>query len=138
MNINQTYLSFIRYLISGIAALCVHLIVLILLVEGFAVGKPLASTVGLLCSLPVNYSLQYFYVFRSKGPIITNFSKYLALTAATASLNAVLMWLMTTRTPVPYPAAQIFVTAVIFVVNFFGNRAFTFGGGRRGYEQVRE
>jgi putative flippase GtrA len=127
---SETFLSFLRYFVSGIAALCVHLSVLIFLVEGFAVAKPLASTVGFLFSLPVNYLLQHFYVFRAQSRILTNFSKYLVLTAATAALNAVLMWLMTTRTPIPYPIAQIMVTAAIFVVNFFGNRAFTFGGER--------
>lgn len=137
-NIKETYFSFIRYFVSGILALCLHLIVLIFLVEGFSIAKLLASTVGLLCSLPVNYLLQHFYVFRSKGRIITNFSKYIALTAATASLNAILMWLMTARTPVPYPAAQVMVTALIFVANFFGNWAFTFGGGERKLEEIKE
>jgi putative flippase GtrA len=124
----ETLLSFLRYFVSGVAALSVHLSVLILLVEGFAAAKPLASTVGLLVCLPVNYLLQHFYVFRAKGRILTNFSKYLALTAVTAALNAVLMWLMTTRTSIPYPVAQIMITAIIFVINFLGNRAFTFGG----------
>lgn len=137
-NIRETYFSFMRYLVSGIVALCVHLSVLIFLVEGYSVEKPLASTVGLLLSLPVNYLLQHFYVFRAQGRIIINFSKYLALASATASLNAMLMWLMTTRTPIPYPVAQIMVTALIFVANFFGNRAFTFGGGTRGFEEIKE
>jgi putative flippase GtrA len=91
---------------------------------------------GYWFSLPVNYLLQHFYVFRAKGHIATNFSKYLALTFATATLNAILMWLMTTRTPIPYPAAQIMITALIFVANFFGNRGFTFGSVRRRLEEV--
>lgn len=136
--LSETFLSFLRYFICGIAALCAHLSVLILLVEGFAVAKPLASTAGLLFSLPVNYLLQHFYVFRAKGRIITNFSKYLALTFATASLNAILMWLMTTRTPIPYPVAQTMITALIFIANFFGNRAFTFGGKGRNFEEITE
>lgn len=88
--------------------------------------------------MPVNYLLQHFYVFRAKGRIITNFSKYLTLTAVTAALNAILMWLMTTRTPIPYPVAQVMVTGMIFVVNFFGNRSFTFGGGGRRLEEIEE
>jgi len=136
--INESYLSFLRYIVAGVIALGVHLSVLIFLVELFGVAKPLASTAGLLASLPVNYLFQHFYVFRAKGRIITNFSKYLMLTAATAILNAVLMWLMTTRTSIPYPAAQIMITATIFVINFFGNRAFTFGGGERGLEEIKK
>ncbi|HUI19806.1 MAG TPA: GtrA family protein [Methylocella sp.] len=138
VTLDETFLSFLRYFVSGMAALGVHLSVLVFLVEGFATEKTLASTAGLVVSLPVNYLLQHFYVFRAKRWIVTGFSKYLVLTFVTASLNALLMWLMTARTPIPYPVAQIMVTGVIFVANFFGNRAFTFGGGGCALKQAEQ
>ena len=118
--------EFLRYILAGVIALAAHICVMVVCVEGFGLSKPLASTLGLVASLPVNYGLQHFYVFRARGRLFGRFQIYLGLTLATACLNALLMTLATTRTAIPYPIAQIFVTGAIFLLNFAGNRALTF------------
>ncbi|WPL17691.1 GtrA-like protein [Thiorhodovibrio winogradskyi] len=118
--------QFLRYVLSGSTALGVHLAVLAVLVEFFALNETLASGVGFLFAILVNYSIQHQWVFQASGQHGRHFPRYLLITFMTFALNLLLFWLAVNVLNFWYPIAQILTTGIIFMLNFFLNRQFTF------------
>ncbi|WP_419908179.1 GtrA family protein [Hoeflea sp.] len=118
--------QFVRYGIAGGCALATHLVVLWGLHELFGVEEVLASAVGFLAAIPVNYALQHRYVFSSQRRHVTAAPRYLATTLAGLGLNTILFALATLVLAIPYLLAQVIVTVLVFLFNFLVNRHFTF------------
>ena len=123
---NDTAAQFLRYGIAGGSALGVHLLVLWGLHHGLGVDKVLASALGFLFAIPVNYWLQHRFVFRSKSDHRIAATRYVATTMAGLALNTVLFAAATLVLAIPYLLAQVAVTVLVFIANFLVNRAFTF------------
>jgi putative flippase GtrA len=122
--------EFMRYGLSGATAVATLMAVLAALVE--LAGSPAtpASVVAFGCATLVNYSLQHSFVFgRSRGHAFY-LPRYLAVTAATMTLNALLFWTLSSRLGVQYLASQAITLAVIVPINFVINRSFTFAAAR--------
>lgn len=119
-------LQFGRYGFAGGTSVLTHLAVLTALVELASFDKTLASTIGFLCAIPVNYLLQHRFVFFRSGRHGRFFVRYVTVTLAGLCLNAALFLLGIKVFGFHYVATQIAVIGVIFVLNFFVNRSFTF------------
>ncbi len=115
-----------RYLLAGGAALLVHLLVLSVLVEIFEIDKIVASAVGFICATPVNYILQKIYVFKSTAKLISSFSIYCIITILTLILNTILFWLLLSMLSLHYTIIQVVTVFIIFNLNYYLNRNFTF------------
>ncbi len=118
--------TFVRYIVGGGLAFLVHLAVLSFMVEAFNQDETLSSAVGFLCAVPVNFLIQYRFVFRSQAQMSHAFAKYCIITVATLGLNTLMFWLLVTVPQVHYLVAQLLTTATVLVVNFFANRSITF------------
>jgi putative flippase GtrA len=118
--------EFLRYIVAGGSALAVQLAILSLLVEGGHVDQTVATTIGFAAAIVVNYSLQRRYVFRTDAAHRKALVRYLLVTLAAMALNAVLFKLLTAELGVFYALAQVITTGLLFVLNFFVNRFFTF------------
>jgi len=120
-----TLLQFVLYGLSGSVAAATHLLVLVVLTE---LGAPstLASALGFLCALPVNYSLQHRVVFNKRSGHILFFTRYVTVTLLTLTLNTCLFWVLTTALGVFYVASQVITLGIIVPLNFTVNRLFTF------------
>ncbi len=119
-------MQFGRYGLAGGASALTHLIVLSVLVEFVGVDKTLASTLGFLCAIPVNYLLQHRFVFARQGRHGWFFAKYLTVTLVGLGLNSGLFLLGAGVFGFHYLPTQVVVIGMIFVANFFINREFTF------------
>ena len=115
-----------RYLVAGGTAFVVLMVVLIFLVEVFAMNEVLATAIGLICATPVNYSLQKRFVFRSQAPVGKSFVIYCTVTIATMMLNVELFYLILKYSGLHYTVSQFLTTAIIVVLNYFVNRHLTF------------
>ena len=122
----QYLISFGRYFISGGLAVLVHFCTLILLIEVFAVYPVVASTVGFCLAVIFNYTAQYYWTFKVKGPHQKFLLRYLSVTAFTLMINAGLFWLTFNQLHLPYLVSQVFATGVVFLINFFINHHYTF------------
>jgi len=116
----------IRYLVAGGLALLVHLAVLTGLVEWLLVDELLATSVGFLCAVPVNFHLQRTFVFKSNGSYATEFRRYVLVTISTFLLNGVVFAILHSGVGIQYIPAQLCATVVILVANFIINYFFTF------------
>jgi len=119
-------LQLLRYVLAGGTALATHLAVMWIAVEVFAVAKVLASAIGFLSAIPVNYLLQYRFVFASEASKLASFILYTGVTLLTMGLNVAVFSLLLALLPSHYLLIQVFTTAVVFLVNFFVNRSLTF------------
>jgi putative flippase GtrA len=119
-------LQLLRYVLAGGTALATHLAVMWIAVEVFAVAKVLASAIGFLSAISVNYLLQYRFVFGSEASKMASFILYTAVTLLTMALNVVVFSLLLALSPAHYLLIQSFTTAVVFLVNFSVNRSVTF------------
>ena len=116
----------IRYLLAGGLAFLVHLAVLAGLVEWFFVDELLATSVGFLCAVPVNFHLQRTFVFKSNGHYATEFRKYVLVTISTFLLNGLVFAILHSGVGIQYVPAQLCATVVVLAVNFTVNHFFTF------------
>ena len=118
--------QFIRYLISGVSALALHMAILAFLVELFAIDETVASGTGFFFAVLLNYTIQHRWVFAADGNHLNHFQKYLLVTLLTFSVNIVFFWVAVNIVGVWYPLAQLLTTGFIFLLNFIVNRNFTF------------
>jgi putative flippase GtrA len=119
-------ITFGRYVVGGLAATIAHILVLMLLVERFAVNQSIATSIGFCVAVFVNYNFQYYWTFAAKGPHARIFSRYVAVTFAMLGVNLALFWALTHPFHVPYLYAQLVATGVIMFCNFAINKLYTF------------
>lgn len=117
-----------RYLVSGSAAALVHFGFLIFLVEMFLFNPTLASALGFIAAVFVNYSLQYHWTFEIQGNGLHKvyFTRYLLVTLMTLILNTSIFWSLNEVAGLQYIFSQILATGIVLVVNFMINQNYTF------------
>jgi len=120
------FFQFVRYTLAGGAAVVTHLAVLSLLVELTPINKMLASAIGFVCAIPVNYLLQHRFVFHSSGTHGIRFVRYIVVTLSTMILNVLSFWILAEILIVYYVTAQLLTMGLVFTMNFVLNRTYTF------------
>ncbi len=120
-------ISMARYGVAGGAGVVAHVCVLHVLVQYAGVDPVPASAAGFACALPVNFLIQQHYVFRISDYPLRRAMRYLTVTAFAGVLNVILYWIVTDIAGIQYLIGQLFVIGVIAVVNFAGNKIYTFG-----------
>jgi putative flippase GtrA len=123
------HLQFARYFVSGGAAFLIHLATLSALVELFAVPAVVATGIGFIVALCANYTVQHTWVFKANGGHKTRFTRFVLVTVVTFALNIALFRLLNEVLGVWYLLSQIVASGVLFIVNFFVNRHYTFEMG---------
>jgi putative flippase GtrA len=117
---------FFRYTVSGLMAAIAHFTVLWILVEWFGVYPTYASAIGFCVAMFVNYSLQYYWTFRAKGPHGLLFSRYVIVTLSMLGVNTLIFWTLNEVAGIYYLAAQLVATGGVMILNFTINRHYTF------------
>lgn len=117
---------FLRYAISGAIATAAHFAVLITLVELYAVDATLASSIGFCTAIAVNYTLQYYWTFATRGGHRTAFARYLGVTVVMLVVNSALFWFLHVAIGLDYRVAQAAATSVVVAANYYINRRYTF------------
>jgi putative flippase GtrA len=116
----------IRYGITGFCAVVTHMGTLIILVRIFELDKVYATTIGFLCAMLVNFTMQNKYVFPNNKGNMTSVIRYTCVTLAILCLNLYLFGYMLDNTNINYLLCQLLLTCFIFVLNFLINKFFTF------------
>lgn len=118
----------VRYLISGFTAAGTNLVALYLFVEFAGLHYLSASALALGIAIVVSFTLHKFFTFRERTlqRIPHQLARYLVLLGCTLAINTVLMWALVEGIGIPYLLAQVAVSGVIAVSNFFVYRLFVF------------
>jgi putative flippase GtrA len=117
---------FIKYFASGMTAVGVHFLVMIVLVELFSTPPPIGSFSGFCAGSIVNYYLQYSWTFRSNQSHRLAFIRYTTITLVMLLLNLLVFQLAWKQIGVDYRIAQILATGIVFMANFVINSHYTF------------
>lgn len=123
---NGVSVEFAKYFVSGCLALAVHLLILAALVELLDANPSVATSIGFIVALCVNYLVQHTWVFRVAGTHKVLFPRYVAITLITFVANIGLFRLLSDTFGMWYLGAQTAATGIIFVANFVINRHYTF------------
>ena len=118
--------QFLAFASAGAIGTAAHYSLLLLLVTGWQVDAVMASALGFLLGLLVNYLLSHHWVFRSARSHVETAIKFLVIAVVGLGLNTGLMYLAITEAGMHYLLAQVIATAVVLLWNFAGNRFWTF------------
>lgn len=118
--------QFTSYFSGGVLAVALHLSILLLLVEYFAVTPVLATSIGFVLGASLNYYYQYYITFKSARSHKQALPLFMLLAVIMLQLNSAIFWSILTYTNMHYLAAQIISTGAVFIANFNINKRFTF------------
>lgn len=116
----------VLYCIGGGLAVIAHYAVLILLVEFGDVRPLIATTLGFLTAVPINFAFQRALVFGELNAPGRRFARYCTVTAATFLLNGLIFAVLTDALSGRYLMAQILTTGIVLAVNYLANSFWTF------------
>ena len=117
---------FIRFTGVGVIATAAHYAVLVALVQGVGAGAVAASAAGCLVGAAVSYVLNYRFTFVSDRRHRVAAPIFFLLAGLGLILNTVLMAGLTAGLGLHYLPAQVLVTGVLLVWNFFAHQRWTF------------
>ena len=119
-------LEITKYVSAGFISLFAHLLILYLLVENFLMDEVLSSSIGFFGAIFLNYSLQYYWTFRSSSYHRTAFFKYFLFSLFGLFLNSIIFFLILNLSNLNYVVAQFFTTIIIFTLNYGVNKKYVF------------
>jgi putative flippase GtrA len=112
--------TFSSYTFVGLIATATHYLILFMLVDILQVIHPVMATViGSICGAFVGFILNNQMVFKQPRVSVTAVGKYILLALSNCIFNAILLSLFIENLALPYLKAQLSVTFIIFVSNFF-------------------
>lgn len=118
--------QFLAFASAGAVGTVAHYLLLMVLVMVWKYDAVIASTLGFLLGLSVNYLLSHHWVFRSRKRYAQTAFKFFLIASVGLGLNTGLMYLAVTKIGIHYLLAQLIATAVVLLWNFAGNRFWTF------------
>jgi putative flippase GtrA len=118
--------QFISYAGIGAIGTAAHYAVLLCLVELLAIDPVVGSTLGFVVGAIVNYLLNYTYTFRSSARHLPTFVRFFSVALVGGIINLAIMELLVYTASLHYFLSQIVATAIVVVVTFLLNRAWTF------------
>lgn len=121
--------QFIVFASAGAVGTAAHYLVLLALVSLGKASPVMASALGFLIGLLINYLLSHHWVFRSPRPHAETVVKFVSIAMVGLGINTGLMHLAVTKVGMHYLLAQIVATSVVLLWNFMGNRFWTFSNG---------
>ena len=77
-------------------------------------------------ALAVAFSLHRRFVFRVRGHILRDYTRFVLVNLGAFGSNAVLLLAFAELTPLPVIPAQVLALSLTLVLSFFGHRLFTF------------
>jgi putative flippase GtrA len=102
---------------GGIAATCVDVSVLVLLVEVIGLSIPVAAFLASTAGAVMNFVLNKYIAFRDRSPItFQQVARFGVVAVATALLMALAMKIVAVELGVPYVVAKMLCAVTIFMI----------------------
>jgi putative flippase GtrA len=125
----QSHFTVVRQFLSfcalGAVGTLAQYLVLVVGVE-LGRGPVVSSTLGFIVGALVNYTLSYYYVFRSNSSHSHTITKFFTVAIFGLGLNAFVLSSAIYGLRLHYLAGQVLATGIVVIWNFVGNRWWTF------------
>lgn len=126
---NDLFWKFLKFGVVGFSGVFVDFGVTWLCREKLRLNQYVANSIGFLCAVVSNYTLNRVWTFQSQDPAVaTQFSKFLLASLVGLALNNGIIYLLNERLRLNFYVAKLIATAVVTVWNFWANYTFTFTG----------
>lgn len=116
----------LKYGIVGLFGALLHMVTLIVLVEGAEVAPVPASVAGFILTVIAQYGLNRRWTFRSNARRVGEFSRYSIVSVTGLAMNALVMYVCTNWLSFHYAVGQLVVMTLIPLSNYWLNRIWTF------------
>lgn len=114
----------------GLVSIVADYGVFALVTEVFAVNPVTAALVGYLVGGLVNYLLNRAHTFPSDRDHVQAVWRFASVMAVGFSLTGLFMWIFAEKLEIPYLAARVITTGIVFCWNFGAHKLWTFGERR--------
>lgn len=118
--------QFLRFVLVGIAATLTTYILLIFFVEVWHINAVLASLIGYIAGIVVNYTFNYGFTFRSERSHRVLIPKFLLVMMVGLLLNTCIMFAGVDWLGINYLLAQLAAISVVLTWSFSANRLWVF------------
>ncbi len=119
------FVQFQKFLLVGGAATAIQYLILVLLVQVFALDPAISSAIGFSVSAIANYALNHRFTFRSSLAHRTAAFRF-ALVAILGLVVTFCLMTLAERSGLNYVIAQILTSIVVLVMNFLIGSVWTF------------
>lgn len=121
-------LQFIKFAVVGVINTLLHLAILYVLVEYFSIYYVLASFIAFLIAVTNSFILNTIWTFNTNIRIDTKskYIKFFVISSLALIINLSLLYLITEYLHIWYIASQISATFFSLLVNFLGNKFWTY------------
>lgn len=118
--------KFLAFACVGGVATAIHYGVLIVTVNLFGVSAVWGSSLGFAVSAVANYTLNYYYTFKSNRPHADAALRFIVISSLGLALNGAIMKVGVDGLGGHYILVQLGATGVVLVWNFFGSYLWSF------------
>ena len=118
--------QFLRFILVGFAATLITYIILIVLVETWQINVIVASVIGYIVGIVVNYELNYGFTFQSKQHHHILVPRFVMVMMVGLLLNTGIMFVGVNWFDINYVLAQLAAIAVVLIWSFTANRLWVF------------
>jgi len=120
--------EFLKFAIVGIINTLIHLFLLYILVEYFSIYYILASFIAFVFAVTNSFIMNTVWTFKEKIRIKPGFRycKFFVISAIAALVNLSLLYIITEFFGIWYILSQIIATGFSLIVNFIGNKFWTY------------
>ena len=124
----KTYKQFLKFAIVGIANTLINLAVLYILTEFFGIYYMLSAVIAFLFAVTNSFLLNKTWTFEEKIKYKTKskYAKFIFVSIIALVVNLILLYALVEYLGVWYMAAQVIGILSNLLVNFFGNKLWTF------------
>jgi len=124
---NDLFWKFLKFGVVGFSGVFVDFGVTWLCREKLRLNQYVANSIGFLCAVVSNYTLNRIWTFQSQDPAVaTQFSKFLLASLVGLALNNGIIYLLNERLGVKFYTSKLIATGVVTLWNFWANYTFTF------------
>lgn len=117
---------FVKFASVGVVATASHYVVLLVLVNLFAMNAVVASSIGYIVGGVVNYVLNYQHTFQSSEPHAIAAPKFFTIAIIGFFINGSVMSFALNSLEFHYLVSQVVATLTVLIWNFLGNSYWTF------------
>jgi len=128
----KTSVQFVKFGLVGVLNTIVHYLVFLLLFRIVGVAMIAASALGYMVGVANSFMLNRRWTFEVSGPSAgTEFVKFTVVNLVSLGMNLLALQLLVSLAGIMPEIAQVMAILCTLVVNFFGNKWWTFKKGHR-------
>lgn len=121
-------IKFAKYVVAGLLATGTHYVVMIVLVNRFALPEVVSSSLGFIAGALVKYPLNYYGVFDSDAEHRGAVVRFVLSLVISFVINAAVFAVLLRMLDVHYMVSQVLTTGLVLFVNYLLARYWVFSG----------